>query len=45
MRDYGELDNFVASRDGESSQFQNLLCKWNSHGLLMIGCRERREGK
>lgn len=29
VRDYGDLENFVASRDGESSCFQNMLCKWN----------------
>lgn len=27
-RDYGDLDSFVASRDGVSSCPQNMLCKW-----------------
>lgn len=39
MRDYGDLDSLVASRDGESSCFQNILWKWNWHRLWMATCR------
>lgn len=28
VRDYGDLDNAVAGRGGESSCFQEMLCKW-----------------